>query len=193
MSRFANHTVGVPRQQQGVSLLVVLVLLIVMSVLGVAVLRSSSMQERMSANLYDRSLAFQAAEAALRNVQEDILGNAALSDLQYGVSLKDWRTAHGGHPDCATDGFCNQDAATGTIETPVPMSGTTTTADGKTLPYTYTLEYLGVGKGSTVAGICETTFGLNSYQCQRPMFRVTVRAEGPGHAQVVLQANTVSR
>lgn len=193
MSRFAYRTSGALHQQQGVSLLVVLVLLVVMSVLGIAVLRSSAMQERMSANLYDRSLAFQAAEAALRDVQDAVLGDASLSDLQYGVSLKDWRASHGGKPDCATDGFCNQDAATGAIETPVPISGSTTTADGKTLPYTYTLEYLGVGKGSTVAGICETTFGLGSYQCQRPMFRVTVRGEGPGHAQVVLQANIVSR
>ena len=54
-----------PARQQGVSLLVVLILMVVMSVLGIAVLRSSAMQERMSANMYDRSLATQAAEAAL--------------------------------------------------------------------------------------------------------------------------------
>ena len=51
-----------PQRQQGVSLLMVLILLVVMSILGVAVLRSSAMQERMSANLRDRNDALQAAE-----------------------------------------------------------------------------------------------------------------------------------
>ena len=51
--------------QTGVSLLVVLILLLVTSVLGIAVLRSSAMQERMSGNMYDRSLAMQAAEMGL--------------------------------------------------------------------------------------------------------------------------------
>ena len=49
------------RRQQGVSLLVVLILLLVMSLLGIAVLRSSAMQERMSANMVDRNEAVQAA------------------------------------------------------------------------------------------------------------------------------------
>ena len=59
MSRFSvRPPVAGFRSQQGISLLVVLVLLIVMSILGVAVLRSSAMQERMAGNLRDRSLAF---------------------------------------------------------------------------------------------------------------------------------------
>ena len=52
--------------QRGVSLLVVLILLLIMTVLGLAVLRSTLMQERMSGNLLDRNLNLQAAEAALR-------------------------------------------------------------------------------------------------------------------------------
>lgn len=58
-----------PARQRGISLLVVLILLLVMSVLGIAVLRSSAMQERMAANMYDRSRSFQAAEMALREAQ----------------------------------------------------------------------------------------------------------------------------
>ena len=64
------------KQQQGMSLLVVLILLVVMSILGVAVMRSSSMQERMAANLRDRSLATQAAEAALAQAVTNLNGIA---------------------------------------------------------------------------------------------------------------------
>ena len=55
------------RRQQGASLVVVLILLLVMTLLGLAVLRSALLEERMTANLLDRSWSFQAAEAALRN------------------------------------------------------------------------------------------------------------------------------
>lgn len=53
-------------RQRGVALAVVLILLLVMTLLGLAAMRGTLMEERMSANLLDRSLAFQATEAALR-------------------------------------------------------------------------------------------------------------------------------
>ncbi len=43
-----------------------------MTLIGLAVLRTTLLQERMSANLRDRSLSFQAAEAALRDAEEFI-------------------------------------------------------------------------------------------------------------------------
>ena len=61
-----QHRIPTARHQGGISLVVVLVLLVAVSVLGIAVLRSSAMQERMSANLRDRNLAVQTTEAALR-------------------------------------------------------------------------------------------------------------------------------
>ncbi|MDF3021930.1 MAG: pilus assembly protein [Steroidobacteraceae bacterium] len=47
-------------------MVVALIFLVVMTMLILASIRGTVMQERMAANLYDRSLAFQAAEAALR-------------------------------------------------------------------------------------------------------------------------------
>lgn len=52
--------------QRGAALVVVMILLVVMTLLVLFSLRGTLLQERMSANLYDRSLAFQAAETALR-------------------------------------------------------------------------------------------------------------------------------
>lgn len=175
------HGLASRRRQHGISLVIVLILLIVMSVLGLAVLRSSAMQERMTANLRDRNLAFQAAETALRVAQQDVLGNAAISDLQYGMTLAEMRAA--GKPVfCSANGIC--DATTG--ETPVAK----TAPDGRS---TYTIEYLGTGKGSTLQGVCETTAAISNYQCQRPMFRITARGRTAGSAEAVLQANVVSR
>ena len=54
------------RKQRGAVLIVALIFLVVMTMLILASIRGTVMQERMAANLYDRSLAFQAAEAALR-------------------------------------------------------------------------------------------------------------------------------
>lgn len=53
-------------RQRGVALIVVLILLLIMTLLGLASLRGTIMEERMSSNLYDRSVSFQAVEAALR-------------------------------------------------------------------------------------------------------------------------------
>jgi len=55
-----------PSRQRGVTLIVALILLAIMSLMAVTTLRATVMQERMSANTFDRDLAFQAAEAGLR-------------------------------------------------------------------------------------------------------------------------------
>jgi len=52
--------------QRGVALAVVLILLVVMTLIGLASLRGTLLEERMTSNMRDRSLAFESAEAALR-------------------------------------------------------------------------------------------------------------------------------
>ena len=59
-------------RQQGVALVVALIFLAVLTILGVAIARNSSMEERMAGNTRDRDLAFQAAEAALRDAEADL-------------------------------------------------------------------------------------------------------------------------
>ena len=67
MSRACIPVPVPPRAQQtGVALMVVLILLVLMTLLALVSLRGTLMQERMSSSQYDRSLAFQSAEAALR-------------------------------------------------------------------------------------------------------------------------------
>lgn len=53
--------------QRGVTLIVALIFLTILMLLGIAVARTTSMEERMAGNTRDRDLAFQAAEAAMRD------------------------------------------------------------------------------------------------------------------------------
>src|SRR5690606_29470008 len=62
-------------RERGAILFLALILLLVMTVLILASVRGTALQERMAANLYDRSLAFQAVEAALREAARWVLEN----------------------------------------------------------------------------------------------------------------------
>jgi type IV pilus assembly protein PilX len=53
------------RKQKGVALAVALILLILVTLIGLAAVRSTTSQQKMTANFYDRSVAFQSAEAGL--------------------------------------------------------------------------------------------------------------------------------
>jgi type IV pilus assembly protein PilX len=183
------------RHQQGVTLVVVLVLLVVMSVLGIAVLRSSAMQERMSANMRDRNEAMQAAETGLLQAQEDVI-RGTFNAMWNGSS--DFATLRGTKT-CAGNGLCDRS------DPNVPAQWETAPAaptnwvymdpdDTSTPRYGYTVEYLGKAKGesSDVQGVCNTT-SAPRYLCERPMFRVTAYGRGRGVAQVVLQANIISQ
>lgn len=65
--RFAN-----PRRERGVVLVIGLLLLLVVTLLGLAAMSSTTMQEKMAGNQRDREVAFEAAEAALRDAERDI-------------------------------------------------------------------------------------------------------------------------
>ena len=53
--------------QRGAILIVSLVMLVAVMLLGIAGIRGTSLQVRMGAGLYDRQIAFQAAESAIRD------------------------------------------------------------------------------------------------------------------------------
>jgi len=58
-----------PAAQRGVALVVALILLVVITLVGLAAVRGTIMQQKMTANFYDREIAFQATEAALRQAE----------------------------------------------------------------------------------------------------------------------------
>ncbi len=106
----ANPGKHFPRRQRGAILIVALIFLVVMTLLILSSVRGTVMQERMASNLYDRSLAFQAAEAALREGERWVVenppkpfagacdsGNCGKPDPDDPPAWKDednWETAH---------------------------------------------------------------------------------------------------
>lgn len=66
--------------QQGAILVVALIMLLAMTLIGVTGLSSTTMQERMAGNTREGNIAFQAAEAALRQ-GEAFLTTATLPDF----------------------------------------------------------------------------------------------------------------
>lgn len=61
-----------PTRQRGVALYVALIMLLLLTLLGLAALQVTSMQERMSGNYRTFNLAFNRAEDALRQVEFEI-------------------------------------------------------------------------------------------------------------------------
>ena len=94
------------KQQQGVALIVSLVILVLVTVAGVATMESTGMQLKMANASRDRQQAFEAAETALRMVEEDMNDNvgdfAELDDFYIECSGSDCYK-----PDC-NGGRCFQ-------------------------------------------------------------------------------------
>ena len=60
------------RNQRGVSLVIVLLFLVMLSILGTTAIQTSSLEEKMTGNERDRQIAFEAAEGALRDAEREI-------------------------------------------------------------------------------------------------------------------------
>ncbi|GAB2560347.1 pilus assembly PilX family protein [Rhodanobacter koreensis] len=69
--------------QHGVALVTALILLIVVTLVGLAAVRGTIMQQKMTANFYDREIAFQANEAALRQAEVEIQNTTAAAPAGF--------------------------------------------------------------------------------------------------------------
>ncbi|MBW8328804.1 MAG: hypothetical protein K0M48_06540 [Thiobacillus sp.] len=75
-----------PRQRQaGMALITGLMLMVALTLLAMAAMRTTMLEERMSGNARDRDMAFQAAEAALR-AGEQVLRGATLPTFATGTA-----------------------------------------------------------------------------------------------------------
>lgn len=79
-----SNTMNSGWRQSGATLIVSLVILAVVTLLGVASMRASNLELRMAASARDRSVAFQAAEAALIRLEAVVKGGAGVAPL-YGT------------------------------------------------------------------------------------------------------------
>ena len=73
--RLSCRAPSMRERQSGMSLFPALMFLLVLAVLGVSALNSTVMQEKMVSNTKDMNIAFQAAEAGLRDGEADVERN----------------------------------------------------------------------------------------------------------------------
>ena len=199
-------------RQSGVSLVIVLILLLVMTILGLAVMRGTLLEERMSANMYDRSLAFQQAESALREAEAAVRASVLASGKGWVIGVRCGDDA--ANPGTITASLCSVPAnvyTAGTTCTAAATKGTDcwfnaadrlgTTNNSAGAPQYY-IQYmrlrdsaddlgLGASAGSIQYG------GGGGGVIQEAMYRVFARSHAPaGNADrsvVVLQGNVVAR
>ncbi len=93
-----NATITTPGRQQGMALVMGLIILLVMTLISVSAMRSTLMQERMAGAFQGQQAAFQAAEAALNAAKQQL---AAGTKPTFGVDgfYKQGDPSHGPPPD----------------------------------------------------------------------------------------------
>ncbi|MGI9326827.1 MAG: pilus assembly PilX family protein, partial [Pseudomonadales bacterium] len=79
--------------QRGVALFISLVLLLVLTIIGVSAVQTTSLEVRMARNDYDSLLAFEAAESALRDAENQIEGILNLAGFSDGGANGLWNMA----------------------------------------------------------------------------------------------------
>lgn len=82
---------GMYRRQQGATLVVAMIMLVLITIVGFNAMQTTILQERMSGNLRDKEISFQAAEAALREQEAWLQAQSAApalagSETEYGTA-----------------------------------------------------------------------------------------------------------
>ncbi len=174
-------------RQQGMILIIALIFLLVMTVIGVTAMQTTSLDERMASNLRDRNLAFQAAEAALRDAERDVSNQVA--GYARGISGFTNFTANCGASTTgsdADDGLCKDTTAyTTPIWTTTSMTAAPSVQYGR---FTHAASISGVSAQPRyiIEGIEQTVTGCSDNR----YYRITVRAQGASANTVVWLQST---
>lgn len=183
--------------QKGIALLVSLIMLIVVTLIGISSIRTVLMEERMTGNTYDRSLGFQAAEAALRVGEAQALAQSQTTPPNAGFPGASGTYADSTSGTCPADYFTNASLCTnGFCKTPdVDCAGRWEDAT-----FTGWQNATGLSLGTVVSGTpqffveylggnfpCQPDTDPTTYlSCSR--YRVTARSTGTDRATVILQS-----
>lgn len=169
------------RGQQGITLVVVLLLLVIVTLLGLAAMRGTVMQERMSGNAAARSIVFQTAEALLREAESLAAGKPTMPSSGCSNGLCAMPTA-GAASAWEADGFWT---------TAGGYRASTALETGNIDAARYVIEFMGEG----IAGPSECTseIDLSAPTCTSSggganNYRITAFVQMDNGAQVMLQS-----
>lgn len=163
--------------QSGLVLPLVLIFLVIMMLLGTAVIRNVSLEEKMAGNMRNRNLAFQAAEQALRFCERSVQLNNVVAD---NITIRPEGPFTTG-PNAGKE-YWDVDSSWGALGTEVPRSGSEVSANAAQLqqrPQCIVELMTAVVLPVTTTSGEQVATGNKKYQ-----FRITARGIG-------LDANTV--
>ena len=169
MNRYAPRFIKPSHRQRGATLVVVLILLLLMTLLGLASLRSTVLEERMTSNLLDRSLSFQVAEAGLREAEAAMSLNPAFPAVGCNA------------------GLCARPVPTAIdrwLDPGFTAWRTGTVSDPNTAAPRYIAEDMGEGPNWRD---CDRLSPIHPL-CLTPRYRLTVLSQQAGRASVTLQS-----
>ncbi len=119
------------KKQSGVVLIVSLIFLVILTLVGVTAMNVTSLEERMSANFKDQQLAFQAAEAALKEAEDWLDENAFSTSNFYANTSCATSTTSKCFSTTCTNGLCSLGTFSATqaclVGTAEPWKGTAST------------------------------------------------------------------
>ncbi len=166
-------------QQQGSALIISLIILIVMTLIGITGIGTSSLEEKMAGNTRDRALAFQAAEAALRD-GENFFNTGIVSTAAAFDGTNTGLYPAGSNPDpFSGDTWNNSRSYSGSI-------------DGVSTQPRYIIEFIGQIGGSG-GSLNIMNYGEPSDLTGQTVVRVTARGTGGSDNTVVILQSNFSR
>lgn len=175
---FIGMTLRGDAAQRGMALITALLFLVVLSLLGLVGMQTSMLEERMAGNMGNRNLAFQAAEAALRD-GEYYLENITLPTFDGTNGL--YQVAAGGEsPNWETINWDSSDSRVITGDN---------TIEGVAAQPRYIIEELAEVGATGPQSLKPTRRGLTS---NSKAYRITARGVGgDGSAVVILQSTYI--
>lgn len=167
--------------QSGAALIVVLFMLVVITLLGLASMRGSIMQERMAANTISRGMAFQAAEAGLRQA-EIVIRDGVVSFPSSGCSA-----GLCAMPDPTADAPWAASNFWSGSSGQFRVGSAVTTANGSITPR-YVIEDFGTSVNGGGASDCIDASKACIPTTEQSVFRITSYAATATGAEVIVQS-----
>jgi len=182
-SKTLPRTHGLSAKQGGIALIMAIIMLIIATLAGIAGIRSSSLQEKLSGNLYDRAIALQAAEAALKAAETQII-TTDRTTLLKDTKIVDCTVTTTSCPAIPSNTFSANASGWTTISN---ATTTNSSLKAETNPQ-YFIQYLGLKNSSAVTDTSQsanplqygaTGGGSGSDSPQNATYRVIARSSQP--------------
>jgi type IV pilus assembly protein PilX len=183
MKPVTSCPIDAPTGQRGMALIVGLIFVVVLTLLGLAAMRTVVLEERMAGTMRDRSLALQAAEMTLRYAEQDISNSGRIS----GVT---------GFDETCANGLCywgpQYAALTPHAQPDLAINAAWNTTYGTNAKEYGAVSVPGVTPATLPAGVPNPTYLIEGFPRTPPgwggveyYYRITVRAQGAKTGTVV--------